>query len=276
MSGTSTVRVMSWNVNGRIGRLDEQFQAICSRNPDIVALQEITLKTLEVFHKKFSQVGLNYVANSFDYISKESVLIGRRHYGVLIASRWPLRRLHSFPIPWRERALSVFVHSICGKIEFHTTHIPCGSLKPAEIKIETLNGIYKRLAKNPKHPRIFCGDLNTPQAEKSNGDVVTWGQHERGNEIITDDPRWDQGERSVLIGLASFDLSDVFRTLYGYQHSGFSWFVKRNGHVIRRRRFDHVFASSSLNPIKCQYINEFCKQGLSDHSPIEVIFRPIK
>ncbi|MGH8065722.1 MAG: hypothetical protein ACRERE_10925 [Candidatus Entotheonellia bacterium] len=40
------------------------------------------------------------------------------------------------------------------------------------------------------------------------------------------------------------------------------------------RRFDHVFASTSLNPLSCTYLQKFRESGLSDHAALEAVFLP--
>lgn len=106
---------------------------------------------------------------------------------------------------------------------------------------------------------------------------MTWGQTEKPNgHIVTKrgHKTWDAGERSVIEGLAEFDLADVFRSLYGYEVQEFSWYFRRKGETISKRRFDHIFASRKLNPVKCCYVHALREQGLSDHSAIEVCFEP--
>ena len=50
---------------------------------------------------------------------------------------------------------------------------------------------------------------------------------------------------------------------------GFSFIVRQTG---RRRRFDHIFASKSLNPAECRYLHEVRRKGLSDHSAMMMVF----
>jgi len=83
--------------------------------------------------------------------------------------------------------------------------------------------------------------------------------------------RWDAAERSILTGLAPYDLADVFRRLHGYGVAEFSWRLKRLG-KFRDSRFDHVFASATLNPVECRYVHAWRESGLSDHSGLEVVF----
>jgi exonuclease III len=160
-------------------------------------------------------------------------------------------------------------------IECYTTHIPPGASN-GWIKIETLEGIYNRLAIPNTKLRVLCGDFNTPKEETQDGQVVTWAERRRKNGEIVLVPnrgkRWDAAERNVLLCLKEFDLSDVYRSLYGYKVQDYSWYTNNKG-VRIGRRFDHVFASQALNPVSCRYLGSFREESLSDHSPIEVEFR---
>jgi len=164
-----------------------------------------------------------------------------------------------FEIPWPERVLSVAIASPFGAIELHTTHIPPGSSNRL-IKVHTLKGIFCRLAIDWNGHRILCGDFNTPKEEAADGKIVTWGK--KGSS-------WDIAEWLVLKGLAKYDLSDVYRLLDGYGMTEFSYYSRTHG-----RRYDHVFASQSLRPYQCRYLDEWLKANLSDHAPIEVSFQP--
>lgn len=159
-----------------------------------------------------------------------------------------------------------------GEIELHTTHIPPG-VSNGWTKIEMLEGLYKRLARSSEDPRILCGDFNTPR-EESPDRVITWAQRVKKDRSVVlrkeRGKRWDDGERNVLTGLAEFDLVDVFRRIHPHDFEAFSW-KANNGRV---RRFDHVFASARLNPVQCEYLQGPRKRGLSDHTPIEVVFNP--
>jgi exodeoxyribonuclease III len=178
-------------------------------------------------------------------------------------------------VPWPERILGVYGNGV----SIFTTYIPPGSSHGWK-KIETLEGLYTGLAMASKGPRILCGDFNTPQLERSSGQIITWGQDvlDDGKVVVWGrwrggtGQRWDEAERNILQGLSRFDLADVYRMLHGYQREDFSWYTNRKG-ANRGRRFDHVFASAaSLEPLSCTYIHSLREAGLSDHSPIEVVF----
>lgn len=272
------MKIISWNVANRVRKQQRQMDALLSRKADVISLQEVTSKTLPLWVEGLQKEGYIYTFSSFGLYSGNSELVGARRYGILIASRWPLEPVdqYSLKIPWPERLISVLVHSPRVDFEFHVAHIPCGA-SHGYLKIETFEGIYKFLArKNNKYPRILCGDFNSPQKETTFGEVITWGQKilKDGQFRFTDrEGRWDAGERSVIQGLAEYNLCDIFRLLNGYKVQEFSWLLYRKGKIIASRRFDHIFASKALNPVKCQYIHFFREDSLSDHSAIEATFK---
>lgn len=281
-----SLKLICWNVAGRVSYLGQQVTSLVSCRPDLIALQEVRISTAPSLTERLIAAGFSYCINSFDLAPDKDVLIGPRQYGQLTASRWPITPLlpNTFPVPWPERILSVTVDSPFGTVEIHNTHIPPGSSN-GWTKIEMLEGIYKRLAHNSAISRIVCGDFNAPQRELPSGYTVTWGQEicengqiscegswrdQQGREDTSE--RWDAAERNIFERLADYDLRDVYRTLHGYKVEGYSHYVqKRVG-----RRFDHVFASASLNAVWCEYLHPLREEGLSDHSPIMVVFEPKK
>jgi exonuclease III len=280
-------RLISWNVAGRIGCLNEQITAIAENRPDVVALQEVTIKTVSRLIEGLESNGLIHSTDSYNLAADISILTGPRRYGQIIASRWPLTSMPPdlLRIPWTERVLSAVIDSPWGPVEAHTTHIPPG-VSNGWTKIEMLEGIYKRLACQCDLHRILCGDFNAPQEELEDGYTVTFGQEIMPDgSVIADgrwtDPqgrsdtmeRWDAGERGIIRGLSRFDLIDVFRSINGYGVQEYSWYWKGRGRKIGRR-FDHIFASRSLRPLNCRYIHDVRDEGLSDHSAIVAEFDP--
>jgi exonuclease III len=226
------VKLISWNV-ARRNCTGRQVEKIIALQPDVLALQEVTIKSRAAFRTCLALTQLIFVIDSFDLAPDLDVLRGPRQVGELIACRWPFRALDpmDFEMPWSERVLSVIINSPLGNVELHTAHIPPGSSN-GWIKVYTLEGIFHRLAVNCDTHRILCGDLNTPKEENSDGSVITWGGGRQ---------RWDKAEWSVLKGLAEYDLEDVYRSLHGYGKTEFSHCVRGRG-----RRYDHVFASIAV------------------------------
>ena len=178
-------------------------------------------------------------------------------------------------VPWAEKALSMTAWLPSGPLDVHVVHVPPGSSN-GWVKVEVLEALYHHLACESARPRLLCGDFNTPQAELPSGEVVTWGQRideagrVRPRRVVRGRPaaQWDAAERNVLTGLAAFGLRDVFRSLHGYQVPAASWVLRYRTRVIPRR-FDHIFASPHILAVRCDYLHEWRKAGLSDHAAIE-------
>lgn len=273
------MRLITWNVAGRIRCIPEQIEALRARLPDIVALQEVTTSSYRLLEKGLTSIGLVHSAFSLLISDSPKKLNGPRRYGLLIASRWPLTALspRDFPIPWPEKVLSVMVNTPSIGLELHAAHVPPGSSNGSK-KIDIFAGIYERLAVRAENPRVLCGDFNSPQDETDDGETITWGQHIVDGRAAcwhkwrgVTGVEWDRAERNVLVGLSKFDLPDVFRSLHGFGRPEYSWYVNRNGRR-KGRRFDHVFASTSLNAKRCAYLHDLREAKLSDHSGLEVDF----
>lgn len=260
------MRLISWNIHHR-REISRHVAAISQRAPDFVALQEFNVNAAVEAAELLAAIELPYTLTNERQIKAR----GRRNYGLLLAGRWPLVPLTDppFAVPWPETVLSALVDAPFGAVELHTTHIPPGASN-GRIKVETLKGIYDRLACDSVLPRILCGDFNTPRREFPDGTVYTWGQTETGA-LRRSRPGWDAIERSVVLGLADYDLADVFRRIHGYGAAGTSWVARRNGREWPRR-FDHVFASQRLGAYGCRYVDEWRTAGLSDHAAMEVDF----
>ncbi|MFW6116734.1 MAG: endonuclease/exonuclease/phosphatase family protein [bacterium] len=269
-----SLRLISWNIGGRVKKNPDQVEALRERQPDVIALQEVRLNALNNFKKLLPDLGLRHTVESVNLAVEHD-----RVYGELIASRWPVKCIPTTDeqTPYPERVLSARIDSPWGGIELHTAHVVPGSSCGWK-KIDMFEGIYRRLARESATPRILCGDFNSPQLETPDGRLVTWGQKIKPNgEVVVQDgyEDWDAGERGVLEGLAKYDLADVFRRINGYEVDAFSWRMKRKGKVVAERRFDHIFASSDLNPVECRYIYDPLDHGLSDHAAMEAFFAPV-
>ncbi len=258
------LRLISWNVAGRVKKLTAQVESLADHEPHVIALQEVTATTIPVWRRALEGYGYG-VITSFDLADDHEVLRGGRKYGVLMASHWPMKALPptDFDIPWPERVLSAVVNSPWGEIECHNAHLPAG-VSWGLIKVETFEGIYKRLCQNAEYPRILCGDFNSPQRELEDGTTIPFGV---GNK------RWSDAELGVITGLGKHDLGDVYRRLHGFGKQEMSWVMWNRGRKYGRR-FDHVFASRRLNATVCTYLHTLREQGLSDHAPIEACFEP--
>jgi exonuclease III len=270
------LRLVSWNIRQGGGKRIDAQTAFCAQlGPDVVCLQEVSKTSRHSYRAALAAAGLPYAIDSFELAADPTLLRGPRRYGELIASRWPLDPLADrFDAPWPERILSAQISSE-PPLEVHTTGIPPGSSN-GWVKVEMLEAIYRGLARPSAIARILCGDFNLPQAEGADGEVMTWGQRRRPDgrlricRRIRGGPgeRWDRAERAIATGIEAHDLADVYRQINGYQVRAASWYTTTG----IGRRFDHVFASARLEPVRCDYCDEARVRRLSDHAPVVADF----
>ena len=195
----AALKLISWNVAGRTKDLADQVAALARQEPDLVCLQEVRPSTRGRFAATLSADGLGHAADSSRFRND------RRLFNLTV-SRWPFVELAAIGAPFPERVLSLVVDTPDGPLELHNAHIPSARSR-GFIKVETCEAIHERLARPSDRHRVLCGDLNLPRAETPAGEVVTFAaDHPESLE------RWDAAERSILPGLAAWDLSDFFAT----------------------------------------------------------------
>ena len=167
------MRLITWNVARRVEALAAQAAALGERAPDVVALQEVTARTLPLWEAALPVLGLPAVACTLRDADPARAPAGRRRTGVLLAARAlePLPGL--LPVPWPETALAARVDGI----EVHTVHVP--NAANGAIKPETLAAVRAGLAARTG-PRVLCGDLNTPRREQPDGTVWSFARDSRG------------------------------------------------------------------------------------------------
>ena len=277
------ISVLTWNLNSRTNDLtvNKQIELIKNHMPDIVTLQEVTINSLEKIRSQLKEVGYKNIVASFDLCDDMSLLVGKRKYGQIIASKFNLTPdiPSNFDIPFIERVLTVSLELNGGKIKIHTTHVPPGSSNGV-VKINHFKGIYNYFSNNKDDTHILSGDFNTPKYEHKELGLITWGQTlTKDNEVIFSRAKesdecsaeeWDEGERKIMLGLPSLGLKDVYRELYSYNTQDYSWILKRKGEIISKRRYDHIFASSNFKYISADYLHSPLEDKISDHSVLLV------
>lgn len=266
------MRLITWNVAHRTSRITEQFNYLVGKTPDVIALQEVTTKYLKAIRPLLSVEGFTHIESSL----KDTLgLPANRSYGVLIASKLPMKVSDRIEMPWSEKSLSVVLGLDEGEINLTTAYIPPGSTN-GWAKIENIEALVAGL---PLKRTILCGDFNCPQSELPDGTIVTWAQkidsdgHVKQKRRLRggDGQRWDAAERSLFNDLAESGLVDVYRGLHR-AGDAYSWVLARKGKEIRRR-FDHVFSDLSVSI--CEYDHAPRLKGLSDHSMLKTEFAEV-
>jgi exonuclease III len=253
------VRLVTWNVAGRVRRQPEQGAALAAMAADVVALQEVTARTLPLWRAALAEAGLGACETALDDVAAAP---RRRRLGVLTASRTPLRRLPSPPdAPWPERVLCC----VTDEVEIVNLHSPI-SPAPDLAKVRTHEALARYLRPSPGTLRVLCGDLNTPRRELPDGDVLTFAHDSAGRLRPERGERWDRAERALVHGLRAQGWIDAFRSLHGYEGRHASWtFARDRGGW----RLDHVLVYG-LRPTASTYAHDWRRAGLSDHSALIV------
>ena len=250
------VRVVTWNVAGRVRRLPEQAEVLAALGADVVALQEVTARTLPLWREALAQMGLLHIASPLDEPVEAR---GRKVLGVLTAAREPLERLDEPQVPWPERVLRCRLDGI-DVLNLHSPIAPA----PELAKIRTHEAVAAHLAQLEPAPRILCGDLNTPRRELPDGDVLTFAYDSAARLRPERGERWDAAERALVHGLREQGWVDAYRALHGYGERSASWtFANDRGGW----RLDHVLVHG-LEPVASSYAHEWRRAGLSDHSAL--------
>jgi exodeoxyribonuclease III len=251
----AAVRLVTWNVAGRVRAQPEQAAALARVGADVVALQEVTPRTEPLWRAALADAGFAWCASAVGALPPAST---RRRLAVLTAARSPGTVLDPPDVPWPERVLVCAI----GDVEIVNLHSPIAPA-PDLAKIRTHEAVAAHLRALGPAPRILCGDLNTPRRELPDGDVLTFAHDSKGRLRPERGERWNRAERALIRDLG---WTDAFRALHGYEHREASWtFANDRGGW----RLDHVLVSG-LEPVAAAYAHDWRRAGLSDHSPLVV------
>ncbi len=260
--------MITWNVARRTSRLAEQGAALAGREPDVIALQEVTETTLPLWRAVLERIGLPHVRASLDTAERPRAPASRRRTGVLLASAAPLRDPSAtLPVPWAETAVAAVAATALGPLEIHCLHVP--NAANGWIKPHTLRAVRAGLEAAPPAARVVCGDLNTPRRELETGEVISFARDSRALLRPERGTAWDEAELRVVPGLKDIGYRDAFRALHGYTSREPSWTWQRISGHAGGWRLDHLFASAELAPAACCYHHAWRDAGLSDHSALE-------
>lgn len=249
--------LVSWNVAGRLKRQVEQAACVLAESPDVVCLQEVTKTSAPLWREMFSHAGLTNIAFG-DITARPDA---RRPLGAMTASREPLTEVPVAGLPWPERVVSVRV----GEAEIVNVHSPV-SPSPGLAKVLTHEALFAHLTTAASHPRVVCGDFNTPRSEKPDRTIWTFARTQHGKLRPDRGERWDTAELALLRGLEQHGFRDAYRELHGWDHKNPTWEWPRWGGGYR---LDHLVVSKDVRVERVEYRHEWRRDlGLSDHSAL--------
>ena len=296
MSNGTGFRVLSWNVQGavppqgHIERIQNQIAYLEDYGglPDILLLNEVTTNQRERWRDLLAEIAAELGDSTIPPHQDYSHVNGNL---TAIHETSPVSNLERIPAsirygPWEgadlkdwdtnvpEKILNTKVSLGDTTLELWNVRAVPGSMHGEE-KIKILENAYNRIAKGSSMPCILAGDFNTPDRELADGTVIPWRYEDEG-EIAE---RWVEAEMNLLRGLEDKGMVDVFRAQHGYGDLNIldvSHATQTEEPVavspaeVQGKRFDHIIASTELNPQECWYDQEGF--SCSDHAPLVAEF----
>ncbi len=248
--------LLSWNVAGRVSRAAEQADLVAGAGADVVCLQELSPATASAWSDRLKSAGYHVTVAELPAARESS-----RPLGVLIAARSGLRASSIDGVPWPERALAARLEEGLEVVNVHSPISP----KPGLAKVLTHEAVFRHMVAGAGHPRLVCGDLNTPRREHADGSVWTFARTRRGVLRPERGERWDTAETALVRGLEPNGFRDAFRERHGHTLKEVSWAWPRGGGY----RLDHLIVSEEIDVQNCSYLHEWrTDHKLSDHSPL--------
>jgi endonuclease/exonuclease/phosphatase family metal-dependent hydrolase len=301
------MKFLSWNVQGAfpyytpIERIEDQIQYIeqIAECPDIIALNEVNRFRRDMWVSELTDLGYTQLVHTLDWAEElgDSKIPPHQDYnhvnGNLIAIHETFRgdtltRKHPSirKGPWEDADLKDWDTNFPEKILHTTVEIDDSTLNiwnvravpgsmHGEEKIKILKNAYQRIRKGCDSPCILAGDFNSPDQELPDGTLIPWRYDQEGK--IAE--MWVEAEWNVLKGLADKGMVDVFRDQHGYGDLDIldvSHATKTDDPLsvppedVEGKRFDHIIASSELDPRECWYDHKGFR--CSDHAPLIVEF----
>ena len=239
-------------------RQPEQAARIAEVRPDVVCLQEVTPATLGRWTADLGNLGLTHALAGDPSAARSE---GRsRPLLVLTAAGRPLSGQEVPGAPWPERVIAARFPDGALILNVHSPISP----KPDLVKVRTHEAVHAYL-RAADGPAVLCGDLNTPRKEHPDGRAWTFARTQHGKLRPDRGERWDAAELALIKGLEPDGFRDAFRELHGPGLKEYSWEWPRWGGGYR---LDHLIVSPGVHPVHVEYLHDWRRAGLSDHSAL--------
>ena len=266
------MRVLTWNVAGRVARQAEQARAVAAIAADVVALQEVTPRTWPLWRDALGPAALwslDPARSNLTRLRNHNLDLGGargglaafggpRPLGVVLAAQFDLERVEMGDVAWPERA----IHARGGGADWISAHSPISPSKDLA-KVRFHEGLLAHARGiDPARPAVLAGDLNTPRRELPDGSLLTFAHNSDGSLRPERGERWDAAEQALL---RSLGWTDAFRALHpDVKERSWTW---PNGGGYR---LDHVLVTPVIDVRSATYLHELRTSGLSDHSGLMV------
>jgi endonuclease/exonuclease/phosphatase family metal-dependent hydrolase len=241
-----------------VRRQPDQVARVAELRPEVVCLQEVTPTTLPRWIAGLRQIGLEHALAGDPSTAQAQ---GRsRPLLVLTAAVMPLSGQEVPGAPWPERVAAARTETGVQIVNVHSPISP----KPNLVKVRTHEAVHAYVSR-ARPPVVLCGDLNTPRKEHPDGRVWTFARTQHGKLRPDRGERWDRAELALIKGLEPLGFRDAFRELHGLDVREYSWEWPRWGGGYR---LDHLIVSGDVRAPQVEYLHEWRRGGLSDHSPL--------
>lgn len=303
------MKILSWNVQGAfpkfppVQRIEDQIWYIdtVAKCPDIIALNEVSRFRKDTWIEKLTKIGYNEIVHTLDWAEElgESEVpphqdishvngnltaihetsrgsnLTRLHPSIL-EEHWEGAELKDWDTNFPEKILHSTLDFDSSTVELWNIRTVPGSTYGEE-KVKILNNTFARILKASQSPCVLTGDFNAPDCELSDGTIIPFRKEDDGE--ISE--MWVNAELNILGGLEKEGMEDVFRSQHGYGNLD----ILEVSHAtqtddplrvppteVEGKRFDHMIASTELNPQQCRY--DQAGFHCSDHAPLIAKFRP--
>ncbi len=258
------MRIVSWNVNSILARLDFVLDFLATHAPDALCIQELKVEDGAFPTKAFADAG--YAALTFGQAQWNGVAV------LVKTASDPSPVLVHRGLPGQEAQGARLVTVQALGLSLTSVYVPNGksvSHPDFRSKLAWLDALvaHTRGSLDAAAPTIIAGDFNLCPA-----DLDSWdGPRHRGHIFHTDD------ERSRFERLLALGYHDLFRVRHPHEQV-FSWWDYRAGafHKKQGLRIDFVLGSRDL----CSRVREASierdfrkkREGRipSDHAPVVI------
>ena len=157
-----TIRVLTWNVHGCVGRdgvrdPNRVARVLEAAQPDISALQEIDSRTRAAAHDAFSYFGELF---GWTTVSARTLTAKDGHYGHIVLSRWPIESLGEIDLSmrWREprKAIVGAIQAPGARVIVIAVHL---GILPSERR-KQLGRLRERIETIAERPLLVLGDFH--------------------------------------------------------------------------------------------------------------------
>lgn len=252
------MRIATWNINGLNARLDFLLHWLASRQPDVVALQELKMTDDRIPTEALTDAGYHVVTH------------GQKSWnGVAVLSKAPAEVLQVGLPGQAELGARLLTVRVDGVV---VTSVYCPNGKTLEHadfprKLAWFEALAQHLPEHhdPTTPAVLTGDFNVCPTP-----LDSWrGVAGNGRMFQT------EAERSRFARLLEHGFVDTFRALHPDEQS-FSWWDYRGGAFHRKQglRIDFVLATPPLAErleaavIDREYRKKQEGMTASDHAPV--------